>query len=462
MERSFRVIAVFLFAAALYSCNYTRIEDVQLGASFVNSTSGVVLIDTMSVITSTVHLDSIVTSKPSRLLVGGYQNSLTGTVTSSPYFQLNNGSFATLLPIDLVYDSLVVRYLYDGYFIGDTTQMITFTAKRLVPVTGINTNLVFKPNLDGRFYNCDTFKLASPSLGQVKFYPRPTFKQECFFRLSDDYGRFLFNNIINRNDTLSNLSWFKLFLPGLAFISSPNQNQTAVGISQKSLSLRVYYHELINPVYLQNPPYVNFAISTNGNWYNQISYNSSGSLLGNISQPSPPLLTSNEVLSTSTQGITMVQAGSGVYTKIRIPGSQALKGYGQNLVLVSAQIQWTAVPSSYTLTPTNPLPDTLAVYVVDPKNIITRQYASSVGSNIFAHKVVPNLLSLTPYYVLDVTSFFASEIASPVTTGNSLMIGALGSKNGMTLNSFAFVPTNLSGVVYKLSVYCYMDKIYNN
>ena len=477
MERSFRAIAGFLFAAFLFSCNLTNVQDFQMGANFVNSTSGVVLIDTMQMVSSTVHLDSIVTSKLSRLLIGGYQNSLTGTVTSSPYFQISSSSFPSILPTDLVYDSLVIKYNYDGYYIGDTTKLMSFNVKRLVPVTGTNSNgstfntTAFKLGLDGYLYNVDTFKLADQNLGLVQFYPSPTYKRDCYFRLSDDYGQTLFNNIINRSwiDTLSNLAYFKLFLPGLAFISPVNQTQIAVGISQKSIAMRLYYHAQVNPTEPKVPTYFNFSVNTNGVWYNHISYNSTGSLLGSISQPSNPLLSSSEVPSSSTFNQTMVQAGSGVYTKIRIPGSEALKGYAKNLILISAQIQLTPLIGTYTTTNTrfptlsnNPLPDTLAVYVVDRRNVIARQYASSVGSNIFAHKIIPIAFNQQPYYILDATSFFASEMASPTVTGYSLMIGNLGAKSGMMLNPFAFAPFDSSGNLFKLNVYCYIDKVYNN
>jgi len=475
MERSFRAIAGFLFAAFLFSCNLNNVQDFRMGSNFVNSTSGVVLIDTMQMVSSTVHLDSIVTSKLSRLLVGGYQNSLTGNVTSSAYFQVGNSSFPTVLPTDMVFDSLVVRYLYDGYYMGDTTRLIKFNVKRLDPRTGTNSNgtafntAAFRTDLDGNLYSCDTFKLASENLGQIQLYPHPTYKRECFFRLSDDYGKMLFNNVINRNDTLSNPSYFRLFLPGLAFVSPVNQNQSAIGISQKSISMRLYYHEMINTAEPKVPTYFNFPVNTSGIWYNHISYNSTGSLLGTISQPSNPLLSSNEVPSTSTFNQAMVQGGSGIYTKIRIPGSGLLKGYAKNLILISAQIQLTPLLGTYTTTnvrypslSNNPLPDTLAVYVVDRRNVIARQYSSSVGSNIFARKVIPIAFNQQPYYLLDATSFFASEMASTTITGYSLMIGTVGAKAGMVLNPFAFAPFDSSGHMFKLSVFCYIDKVYNN
>ena len=219
MERSFRVIAVFLFTATLFSCNFSKIEDFQLGKDFVNSTSGVVMIDTMRMVTSTVHLDSIVTTRPARLLVGGYLNNFTGRATCSPYFQISNGSITSALATDLVYDSLVMKYNYDGYYIGDTTKLVSLSVKKLVYKQGYNSNGTlynispFKVDADGSLYNTSTFKLDDISLGDIKIYPHPATKKDFYFRLSDNFGLTIFNNIINRNDSMQNLSKFQVFLP---------------------------------------------------------------------------------------------------------------------------------------------------------------------------------------------------------------------------------------------------------
>jgi len=462
MERSFRVVAGILFVATLFSCNFSKIEDFQLGKDFVYSTSGVVMIDTMKMVSSTVHLDSIVTSKTSRLLVGGNQNSFTGSTTCSPYFQIHSGAFNSTFPTDLVYDSLVVKFNYDGYYIGDTTKLISFSVRPLLPKKGYNSNgtlyniSAFKVNTDGSLYNSSAFDLSSSSLGEITLLPHPKSKKDYFFRLSDEFGQTIFNNILNKNDSMSNSAHFQVFLPGVAMVSAVNQNQSAVGITQNSISMRVYYHEKINPVEVINPTYFNFPVDGSGVWFNQILYNSQGSLLGTISQNSNPLLSSTELPNSSSAGETMIQAGSGVYTKIRIPGAQYLKGYAKNVVLINAKIQLTPQLTSYSLD--NPLPDTLAVYIIDRRNVISAQYTSSLGSNIYATKVVPSAYDQPPYYVLDVTQFFTSELSSATTSGNSLMLGSLGNKTGKTLNYFSFSGNSLNNSLFKMNVFCYIDK----
>lgn len=462
MERSFRVVAGFLFAASLFSCKFSKVEDFQLGKDFVTSTSGVVMIDTMKIETSTVHLDSIVTSKLARLLIGGNQNSFTGKVTCSPHFQLHSGSFLSTFPTDLVYDSVVVKFNYDGYYIGDTTKLISFSVRPMVARKGYNSDGTlydispFKVNTDGYLYNTSSFKLSDKILGEVQLLPRPKTKKDYYFRLSDDFGKKLYADILAKNDTMSTLSKFQVFMPGVAFVSAVNQNQSAVGISQSSLSLRVYYHELINPTEPSSLTFFNFPVDATGVWFNQILYDSQGSFLGTISQKGNPLLSSVELPSANTYNQTMVQGGNGIYTKIRIPGVQHLTGYAKNVVLINAKIQLIPNLGSYSVT--NPLPDSLAVYIVDRKNVISSQYTSSLGSNIFALKVKPLSLDEPPYYSLDLTQFFTSELAFTTTSGNSIMLGVVGAKAGQTLNYFSFSGNPLNGELFKMNVYCYVDK----
>ena len=462
MDRSFRVVAGFLFMATLFSCNFSKVEDFTLGKDFVSSNSGVVMIDTMRMVASTVHLDSIVSSKVTRLLIGANSNPFTGKITCTPYFQFNNGAFAATLPTDLVYDSLVIKYNYDGYYLGDTTKVISFSTRQLAAKQGYNSNGTlynispFKLDADGHLYNTSTFSLSDKVLGDIRFVPHPRMKKDFYFRLSDDFGHTLFNNILNKNDSMTNRSNFQVFLPGVAFVSAVDQNQSAVGISQQSLSLRVYYHEKINPSDSSNPTYFNFAVDGTGIWYNQMLYNSQGSMLGSISVNNNPNIANTELASVNTNNQTVVQGGSGVYTKIRIPGSQLLKGYAKKLVLISAKLQLTPQADSYSVN--NPLPDTLAVYVVDRRNVISSQYSSSLGSNIFALKVIPTTYDELPYYVLDVTQFFTNEFSSSTITGNSLMIGTLGNKTAQNINYLSFAGNTLNKSLFKMQIFCYVDK----
>jgi hypothetical protein len=426
--------------ATLFACNLSRIEDFEQGQNFVDSNSGVVLIDTMKIVASTVRLDSIVTSKLSRLLVGGYSGVYTGTVTANPHFQINSSSFS-LTETDLVYDSLVLCMNYDGYFIGDTTKLMTLNVKQITEDLILNT--------DGYLYNNSSFQLDDKTLAEVKFYPCPRSTDELYLHLSDTIGLDLFNKILADNDTILNSSYFLEYFKGMALVSQEGQNQAAVGFVHDSVSVKLYYHELVKSVDSKEKTYLKFPVTTSDVWFNQILHNTAGTLLG------PIITKKNELQSSLTSDQTMIQGGTAVYTKIGIPGIDYLKGYGKNVAFIAANMQFTPVKGTYS--DLNPLPDSLSVYIVDHKNMISSQFSNTAG-NIYATKVVPANIDQLPYYTIDVSQFFDTELADLTSSDHSLMIGTVASGVGQSINPVVLIATDAKKDNVKLNVFCYIDK----
>jgi hypothetical protein len=298
-------------------------------------------------------------------------------------------------------------------------------------------------------YNTSSFQLADESLGEMKFYPHPTSLKNLYFRLSDKFGKVLFRYIVDENDTATNSSYFKEFLKGVAFVSKENENQAAVGFSKDSLSFRIYYHELLAQSYTKDKTFFTFPFDDSAVRFSQILHNPTGSLLENISQ------SKNELSSTKTLDMTMVQAGSGIYTKINIPGSKYLKGYGKDVAFIASSIQISPLRDSYS--DTNPLPDSLAVYIVDRINQITSQLSYSTGY-VYAKKYIPADYSELPYYEIDTTPFFTSELAKTEGTESSLLIGTVSSKSVTTINPVIFSGKNALQPIVRLHVYCYIGK----
>jgi hypothetical protein len=439
MQRCIGFITSVFLIGSLFSCNLSKSEEFELGQDFVDSNSGVVLIDTMNIYASTVRFDSIITSGLSSLLVGSYKNQWTGTVTCSPHFEITSGSF-TISDKDLVYDSLVMRTKYDGYFIGDTTKLFTLKVGQLAEKLVLNDN--------GYLYNTSSFQLYDQKLGEVQFYPHPHSTTDFNVRLSDNFGRELINGIISKVDTMQNATFFKEYFKGIALVPDEYHNSAAIGFAHDSLALRVYYHQRVSETPIKEKSYFSFPVDATGVWYNQITHQVEGSSLEGIAQHK------NELLSTQTSNQTIIQAGNGIYTKISIPGADYLKGYGKNIVFIGSTIQLTPLSSSYS--ELNPLPDSLSVYVTDRQNRITSQLSNTTGY-IYANKVVPTDFDKLPYYEVDISSFFTSELAEGI-SDNSLLIGCVASKAGVTVNPIVFSGTGTGNEIVKMHVYCYIDK----
>ncbi len=437
MKRFYRYFALIILISSVFSCNLSKIEEFEVGKNFVESNSGMILIDTMQVITSTVQGDSIITNNLSSILIGEYKNSFTGTVTCNPFFEITNGSFS-IGNCKLFYDSLVIRMNYNGYSIGDTTKLFTFDLRQL--------SEALKKRDDGYLYNTSLFQISTNSLGEARIYPQPHSKKNIYIRLSDQFGEELFNKITDKIDTVENSTLFKEYFKGIGLIS--HENSAAVGFNKDSISLRIYYHSNSLSTGTDTKYYFSFPFNASGIWYNQINYYPTGSLLASIDK------NSHELSSSSTSNQTMVQGGSSIYTKIRIPGVNYLKGYGKNLVFTGAQIYLTPLKGSYQKA--NSLPDSLAVYNADRKNRITSQLQNSAGA-VYAIKVAPEKYDELPYYRIDITPFFTSEINDPGETENSIFIGPLSSQSGTTVNPVVFAPDVPGKEIVKMTVFCYTD-----
>src|SRR5674476_1379777 len=146
--------------------------------------------------------------------------------------------------------------------------------------------------------------------------------------------------------------------------------------------------------------------------------------------------------------------GKELFTKIIIPGADYLKGYGKNVVFIGSILQLTPLKDSYS--DLNSLPDSLSVYIADRQNRITSQLSGTTGY-IYANKIVPAAFDKLPYYEVDITSFFTTEIATGL-SDNSLLIGSVASKAGTTINPIVFARTGLGKEIVKMHVYCYLDK----
>jgi len=248
---------------------------------------------------------------------------------------------------------------------------------------------------------------------------------------------------------MSNYTYFKDYFKGFALFSEANQNLSAVGFAHDSVDVRVYYHEEVMVTPTKEKTYFSFPVSSTDVWYNQMTHNVSGSILESIGQ------NKNELKSSVTSDQTVIQAGSGIYTKIKIPGIKRLKGYGKNVAFIAASIQITPLKDSYS--DMNPLPDSLSVYIADRKNRLTSQLTGALGT-LYANKVIPAGFDKLPYYEVDITPFFTSEIADLTDTDNSLFIGSVASKTGKTINPVIFAGSASGKGIVKMHVYSYLDQ----
>ncbi|MCB0460640.1 MAG: DUF4270 family protein, partial [Flavobacteriaceae bacterium] len=226
------VIAILFFG----SCN-ERESTIMVGEDWINTSTKVLFLDTITARSSTFKFDSLAVTNPERLLIGAYTDPILGLVRSKAYVQFSNSDEEfeeydteqyNLLD-NAVYDSINLILKYDNYVYNDT-----------IPSQRINVHEVLEdiePKEDSDFYNTTSFETDLTPLGSLTFNPKPIKTDSISIRIDDDFGKKIFNKILNNeiNNQEELLEIFKGVL-----ISPEDSNTVILGFSTDS-SLRIYY-----------------------------------------------------------------------------------------------------------------------------------------------------------------------------------------------------------------------------
>lgn len=328
-------------------------------------------VDTFSVITSTVQLDSVQTNGTGSLLLGKYHDTDLGAVASSAYFQLGFTGTFTPKKNFTSYDSIALIMHYDHSYTGDTTQAVKFNLYqlkeqmlvRLLPRISFLQTSVFNAN-DG-FYNNTTFEHASTPIASISFYPRPH-RDSLFVRLPDSFGSNLFQ--IAQSDTaqasqlftdaskfVSRLMW------GMYMETDPTTSASVIGFKASNLTIRLYYKESNGDVFKRSR--FDFTIYPNAGYqFNHIDFDRSGTASALAAQPKFKALSSDK-----TNNKTYIQAGTGLVTRIEFPSLRNFFQLNNNVIINAAYLDVQPVRGSYpiTLLP----PSSLQLYDTDNSNI---------------------------------------------------------------------------------------------
>ncbi len=426
--RNFQVLLLLLVLLVVASCSNSPLEEFVVGKNFLKDQAGIVKIDTLSLQSSVVKIDSAISSSSGKLLIGSNYNNFSGYKASSPYFTLKfDGSIDNT---KFVYDSLCLLLSYDSYFAGDTTVLQKFSVHPLTETLAVPS----KRN-DNYLYTNDKFSYDATPLGSVEFKPRPRSKNQLSIKLSDTFGNRLADMIKAKRDTITSSTLFlDYILPGLVIRPEPNvagailRFRTAdveKDTKNKNLlkpEMRLYYHLSPNPSELKDL-YYKFSFNTDGTYFNQIEENNKNSAIDGIES------TRNEMNSKYTGNQTIVQSGIQVLTKIQVPYLRNLNGSSSNPAVVGAILRLFPVKETYTKA--SELPDSLYIYSANKNNQLLGQVTLPGQSDKYvlvqlardANRNIALDDKNRVYYEVDVSAYIESELASLAKTTNSLIIG---------------------------------------
>jgi hypothetical protein len=336
--------------------------------------------DTFSVFTSTVQLDSFISSGTGTILLGRYRDDRLGLVSASSYFQIcYSGSFTQAYTS--VFDSAVVVFPYNHLVTGDTTKLMTIkgyevkeTLQLRTPPIGSGIKLSYLNSGYGLYSNSTFAYSADPIFsGTVKLFPHT---DTLSIRVPDSFGRkwFLMAKHDSANHYFDNPTRFvNSFFQGLyveadasteacvaGFVVNDNSNNSSSSSNKKTrnFKLRFYYKVLSNGFLRQT--HQDFVVYNPILQYNNIQYDRSGTKLSSL-QPN------GGISSRLTDEASYVQAGTGLATKLDFPSVKAFFYNNPAVTLNAAYLYVYPEAGSY---PRNTLPPkTLQLYTTDASNI---------------------------------------------------------------------------------------------
>ena len=317
---------VGILSLFLASCDTPK----EIGDDLFSVEVGLNYSDTISVKSSTVLIDSIYTGSPSTIWVGSFSHPVLGLAESAVYTQVSN--IDTLFAKSTsVYDSLTLRLTYASYQ-GDTTKAQTLSIYRLLDSLNRGTD-----------YFANSSVRSDPTvLGRFTFKPRPirskTINGDSIlydtlrFRMSDTFGKELLSKYADVT-VAAGSKGFRDYFPGMLFKSSTVSSGAMIGFNPGYSRMTLHFH---NPGDTTKY-YMDYYFSLSNSLYpellarfNQIKSTKTGAL-ATLQNPG------NIVSSTQTSGLTYIQAGTGVATKVEFPYLLNLKG-NRNVAVNKAEL----------------------------------------------------------------------------------------------------------------------------
>lgn len=395
----------------------------QFGYSNVsdNNSANIVVVDSSTILLSTVYVDSVASAATTYLQVGTYNDPYLGQVTSQAYLQLRPPvSLPTLDPQRDFYDSIGMAILFrkSNPYYGDTTLAQSFEVHQVI-------DTLYQLNLPGQTgWFSDNYLPIGPSLGSttVSIAPNLPYTSQnagdtVKIRMDDGLGQQLYNMVYNKSDTLTTLqnflNWFKgiCITPGAA-----GPGGTMYGFFDSCL-MRVYYKENTNGASITKS--IDFTLYNRPAQWNYITNKRTGSPIANLVTPTNVTQPPPTTPSSMTGNASYVDNILGLTTKMTFPYLNSISQRPDYVGLLRAQL--TIVPLAGSFNTTWTLPPQVGIYGTDLHNQLGGPVFAPGSGTQQTGNVVPNYFQpLLTTYTYDVTNFVATQIANTAPGANQV------------------------------------------
>jgi len=373
-------------------------------------------LDTVTVRTSTVMLDSLPTSGTGTLMVGRYSDPKLGVTESQIFMEMSNGTGWSQPSSKATFDSMVLILPYAGYYYGDTTgttelhvyqaskAFTTYPLPLFWQYEGRRPYFITSPS--GYFFNSSHVDYTT-ELGTIAFKPRPQGKDSIHIRLPDALGKAWLEEAKKETNYFASLTTFLERFRGITVKAT--SGSSIVGITGASVKIRLYYKDRVSELVTQlkyELPY-----SSTSFVFNRITADRTGTLLENLG-PAKKIIYSKD-----TDNETYIQSGLGVLTKIEFPHIESLLEIEGMMAVNDATL--TIEPVKKTFPVTTPIPPTLVLFRTDKSNqplvALTHDYTTEAQS---ANIGFDNEFGTNSGYTFHITEYVLALMKSPQARAN--------------------------------------------
>ncbi|WP_159637067.1 DUF4270 family protein [Sphingobacterium composti Ten et al. 2007 non Yoo et al. 2007] len=364
------ISALSLFA----SCN----KEMSVSLDEIDEDIAVTFIDSFTVHTSTYQLNYLPSSATGNILVGKVRSNDLGSIKSTSYLRLALDSYTDNIPEGAVFDSVnvVLRPNNVRYYYGDTTQIQTLSVHKVTQEI-VTTNILSSIDsynapvyVNGpTIFSDKKFAYESSALGTGQFRPYVNSIDTISLRLTDEFGKDLFDKINTNDFNVSNIEAFQSYLKGIAIV--PEDNNTVVLGFNDTLNIHLNYSYVGSDGFKVTGKKVisNYSPSYQ---YNNVEYDRTGTPFEGLSG------SNREISFQQANRSAVIQSGTGLATKIKIPTLKEFM-YNENISINKAEliIETEALGSG-----NYPAPSSLMLIVSDKNGLATNYVPSPFANTI--------------------------------------------------------------------------------
>jgi len=419
----------------LSGCNSDVFQEHEIGSNLIDKSTEVFLIDTFTVHSSTVKMDSVVTSNYSTALLGKYKDPYFGNIKSDFYGEVDLGSSFTrrtinnTIKVNVKFDSLVFIMYHQAstvigarvndHFYGDTLK------EQSISIHRVKESFEFPKNITA-FNADDVLEYDVDALGSSVFIPKrhinsiidaekdndPSAKKGGLrIKMDDALGIEIIDSVNNDSDIVDNREDWSTFFKGIVLKAGDNNTamfsyQTGVG-----MKMRLYYSDTeyaeagiakfhdfpINKTSANTGKPVTFSNYLSDFNSEEHDYMKKIGLIDELE---------NDLSSTETNNLSFIQGGTGLMTKISIPHIENLNKMGLTGGILKAELVFSPQGDSYD-EDFYPLPfSNFELYKTDKKNKFNEGVVNTRTQNILTSTFVANSKYLDEsYYMFDLTDY---------------------------------------------------------